>query len=66
MSDPAELLDKLGDTREIALDLIHDLSANPVTDQEERSLRTVIEIQAQVASAMHKTTILIENWPEGP
>lgn len=63
MSEPADLLDKLQDSRGIALDLIHDLSANPVTAQEERSLRAVSEIQALVASAIRKTTILIERWP---
>lgn len=63
MSTPADLLDKLQDTRDIALDLIHDLSGNPVDPQEERSLKTVCDIQDLVASALHKTTILIENWP---
>lgn len=66
MAEPVDLLEKLQDTQGIALDLIHDLSANPVDSQEERNLRTVCEIQALVGSGIHKATILIENWPEEP
>lgn len=66
MVGPADLQDKLQDSRVIALDLMHDLTGNPVDAAEERSLRTVSEIQVLLASALHKTTILIENWPGGP
>lgn len=64
MSEPADLKEKLEDAREIALDLVHDLSGNPVSSCEELCLMQVSAALALIRSALGKIAEAMERWPE--
>ena len=66
MPEPDDLKDKLQDSREIAFELLHDLSANPVTNSEETCLALVSEILGLLTSGIDKARRVIEHWPEEP
>lgn len=63
MAGPSDLLDKLTDSKEIALELVNDLSGNPVTSSEEALLCLVMDVCNLLRSATDKTERLIEDWP---
>ncbi len=66
MAEPSDLLDKLADSKEVAIGLVNDLSNNPVTFSEEAALCLVMDVCNLLRSASRKTEQLIEGWPQLP
>ncbi len=64
MAEPSDLREKLLDAREIILDLIHDLSGNPVSAQEARCLRIAGDTYALIFSAGEKAEKLEGQRPK--
>lgn len=64
MAKPSDLIDKLDDAQEIVLDLIHDLSGNPISTQEAVCLRVAGDTYSLIFSAGDKARRIKEEWPE--
>ena len=63
MPEPVDLLNKLEDSKEIALDLVNELSGNPVSSLEEELLSHVMDVCNLLRSAVRKTEHLVTDWP---
>lgn len=64
MAEPNDLVDKLEDSREIVLELINQLTVNPVTLKELSMIGSCTKILNNIKSAIGKGEELVENWEE--
>lgn len=64
MPQPIDLLDKLHDSRDIALELLNDLSGNPVDPDEIPLVGMVIGAYNNINHAIEVTQRLVTGWEE--
>lgn len=62
MAQPIDLLEKLHDSRDIALELMNDLSGNPVDPDEIPLVGMVIGVYNNINHAIDATQRLVTGW----
>jgi len=66
MPEPNDLVDKLADSQEIAHELLHDLTANPVNPHEATLISICVRVRGLIASAFRAALTLVDAWPKEP